>query len=139
MITTGKQTTDEGPYTPLDVASSRLQSKGAAVFVLGIGKDVEPSELIQIASGPKNMFTVDSFEDLNDKANELKRGICILGMYKLFVFHALLKNNLCFCCVGYVGSLKLERPRFDVSVLILFSFLLDTRRDTITLNLYRSS
>ena len=139
MITTGKQTTDEGPYTPLDVASSRLQSKGAAVFVLGIGKDVEPSELNQIASGPKNVFTVDSFEDLNDKAKELKRGICILGMYKLFVFHALLKNNLCFCCVGYVGSLKLERPRFDVSVLILFSFLLDTRRDTITLNLYRSS
>ena len=139
MITTGKQTTDEGPSTPLDVASSRLQSKGAAVFVLGIGKDVDPSELNQIASGPKNVFTADSFEDLEDKANELKRGICILGMYKLFVFHALLKNNLCFCYVGYVASLKLERPRFDVSVLIVFNFLLDTRRDTSAVILYRRS
>ena len=83
MITTGKQTTDEGPSTPLDVASSRLQSKGAAVFVLGIGKDVDPSELNQIASGPKNVFTVDLFEDLDDKADELKRGICVLGIWSL--------------------------------------------------------
>ena len=79
MITTGKQTTDQGAYTPLDEASARLQTKGAAVFVLGIGKDVDTSELNQIASGPKNVFTVDSFEDLNDKANGVKRGICILG------------------------------------------------------------
>ena len=83
MITTGKQTRDEGLSTPLDVASSRLQSKGAAVFVLGIGKDVDPSELNQIASGPKNVFTVDLFEDLDDKADELKRGICVLGIWSL--------------------------------------------------------
>ena len=66
-------------YTPLDIASSRVQSKGAAVFVLGIGKDVDDSELQQIASGPNNVFTVDSFEDLDRKAKEAKRGICILG------------------------------------------------------------
>ena len=79
MITTGKQTTDQGVYTPLDIASSRLQSKGAAVFVLGIGKDVDSSELSQIASEPNNVFRVDSFKDLYNKANEAKRGICILG------------------------------------------------------------
>ena len=66
-------------YTPLDVASSRLQSKGAAVFVLGIGSDVDSSELNEIASRPDNVFTVDSFEDLDDQANETKKGICILG------------------------------------------------------------
>ena len=79
MITTGKQTTDQGVYTPLDIASSRLQDKGAAVFVLGIGKDVDPSELKQIASGPNNVFTVGSVEDLDTKANEAKKGICVLG------------------------------------------------------------
>ena len=67
-------------YTPLDIASSRLQSKGAAVFVLGIGNDVDSSELNQIASGPNNVFTVDSFGELYNKANEAKRGICILGI-----------------------------------------------------------
>ena len=49
------------------------------MFILGIGKDVDSSELNQIASGPNNVFTVDSFKELNNKANEAKRGICILG------------------------------------------------------------
>ena len=79
VITTGTQTTDQGAYTPLDEASTRLQNKGSAVFVLGIGNDVDPSELNQIAAGPKNVFTVDSFEDLEEKANEIKKGICVLG------------------------------------------------------------
>ena len=79
VITTGKQTADQGLYTPLDVASSRIQSKGAAVFVLGIGKDVDTSELTEIASSPDNIFTVDSFKDLHREADEAKRGICILG------------------------------------------------------------
>ena len=88
VITAGKQTTDEGPYTPVDEASSRLQNKGSAVFVLGIGNDVDPSELNQIAAGPKNVFTVDSFEDLDEKANEIKKGICVLGMFcfKLIIY-----------------------------------------------------
>ena len=79
VITTGKQTTEEGPFTPLDEASARLQKKGAAVFVLGIGKDVDPSELDQIASGPDNVFTMDSSDELDEKSDEVKRGICILG------------------------------------------------------------
>lgn len=79
MITTGKQSADQGVYTPLDIASSRLQRKGVAVFVLGIGKDVDDSELDQIASGSNNVFTVDAFEDLDDKVDGAKRGICILG------------------------------------------------------------
>ena len=84
VITTGKQTTDQGAYTPLDEASTGLQSKGSAVFVLGIGKDVDPSELNQIAAGSKNVFTVDSFEDLNEKAKEIKKGICVPGNFTLY-------------------------------------------------------
>ena len=87
MITTGKQTADQGVYTPLDIASSRLQRKGAAVFVLGIGKDVDNSELKQIASGPKTVFTVESFEELNNKANEAKKGICVLGKLVIGLSH----------------------------------------------------
>ena len=58
------------------------------MFVLGIGKDVDSSELIQIASGPNNVFTVDTFSDLENKADEAKRGICVLGI-------ACLGNLLC--------------------------------------------
>lgn len=77
VITTGKQTTDQGVLTDLGVASSRLQSKGAAVFSLGIGEDLDTSELGKIASGPDNVFSVDSFEDLDDKVKEIKRGLCL--------------------------------------------------------------
>ena len=56
------------------------------MFVLGIGKEVDPSELGQIASGPQNVFTVDSFEDLDDKANSIKRGICKLGIVCICLF-----------------------------------------------------
>lgn len=51
------------------------------MFVLGIGKTVDRAELNQIASGPNNTFTVDSFKDLKDKAHEIKRGICTGGIF----------------------------------------------------------
>ena len=79
VITTGKQTADQGVYLPLDIASSRLQSKGAAVFVLGIGEDVDTSELNEIASSPDNVFRVDSFENLDERVPTIRRGICKLG------------------------------------------------------------
>lgn len=50
------------------------------MFVLSIGKDVDSSELNQIASAPGNIFKVDTFRDLYGQANEAKLGICILGM-----------------------------------------------------------
>ena len=59
------------------MASARLQSKGAPVFSLGVGKDVDSSELNKIASEPDNVFRVDSYEDLDSKVKEIKRGICI--------------------------------------------------------------
>ena len=49
------------------------------MFVLGIGKDVDTSELNKIASGRNNVFRVDSFEDLDDNADVIKRGICKFG------------------------------------------------------------
>ena len=80
VIVTGKQTTNQGASTSLGEASRRLQIQGSAVFVLGIGKDVDPKELNEIASGQKNVFTVNSFKDLEKKVHELKRGICVLGI-----------------------------------------------------------
>lgn len=79
VITTGKQAAKD-KYIPLDVISSQLQRKGAEVFALGIGKDVDSSELTQIVSAPSNIFMVDTFAELDDIANEVKRGICVSGI-----------------------------------------------------------
>ena len=57
------------------------------MFVLGIGKDVDTTELNQIASGPDNVFRVDSFKDLYDKAPQAKTGICVLGIVFFRFFH----------------------------------------------------
>ena len=67
------------------------------MFVLGIGKDVDASELKQIASGPNNVFTVDSFEDLDNKANEAKKGICILGIVNNIIFSCIERSSI-YCC-----------------------------------------
>lgn len=77
VITTGKQTKDQGVYTPLDVASNRIQSEESPVFSLGIGKDVDSSELDKIASEPDNVFTVDSYQELDNKVKDVKRALCI--------------------------------------------------------------
>lgn len=90
VITTGKQTAKDN-YTPFDVTSSRLQRKGAEVFALGIGKDVDSSELTQIASAPSNIFMVDNFAALDDIANEVKKRICVSGIDS--EIHTSLTNN----------------------------------------------
>ena len=51
------------------------------MFSLGIGKYVDSSELDKIASGPDNVFTVDSYEELENKVKEIKRGLCIGIVY----------------------------------------------------------
>ena len=57
--------------------SSRLRQKKASVSALGIGNDVEKSELEKIATSPDNVFTIKSFDDLEDKVHRIKRGFCI--------------------------------------------------------------
>ena len=77
LITTGRQSKDQGVYTPLEEGSLRLQRKGVSVFSLGIGEDVDSTELEEVASEPENVFTVDSYGDLNDNVKEIKRSLCI--------------------------------------------------------------
>ena len=77
VITDGKQTTNFGPYTPLEALSLRLQKKKASVFVLGIGGNIDKSELEKIASSPDNVFTVKSFNDLEGKVQQIRNGFCI--------------------------------------------------------------
>lgn len=73
----GKQTTNLGPYTPLEALSLRLQKKRASVFALGIGDNIDKSELEKIASSPDNVFTVKSFDDLESKVQQIRNGFCI--------------------------------------------------------------
>ena len=44
---------------------------------MGIGDDIDKSELEKIASSPDNVFTVKTFDELEDKVHQIKRGFCI--------------------------------------------------------------
>ena len=63
--------------------SSRLQQKKASVFALGIGDDIDRSELEKIATSPDKVFTVKSFDELDDKVHQIKKGFCI-GILNFF-------------------------------------------------------
>ena len=47
------------------------------MFALGIGDDIDNSELEKIATSPDNVFTVKSFDELEEKVHRIKRGFCI--------------------------------------------------------------
>ena len=60
------------------------------MFALGIGDDIDKSELEIIAGSPDNAFTIESFDDLKDKVHQIKTGFCI-GIVKISFL-----NNLLF-------------------------------------------
>ena len=78
MLTAGKQTTDQGSFTPLREASKPLQDKGIEIYVVGIGsnKEVDVNELTQIAGKQENVLTTERFEELVILAEEVSKVAC---------------------------------------------------------------
>ena len=75
MITDGSQT-KTGQFTPLTIASQAIKNKGVTVYAVGVGKGAVRSELLEIASGPGNVLSTSSFEELQKIASELRRQFC---------------------------------------------------------------
>ena len=75
MITDGSQT-KTGQLTPLTIASQGIKNKGVTVYAVGVGKGAVRSELLEIASGPGNVLSASSFEELQKIASELRRQFC---------------------------------------------------------------
>ena len=76
VITDGQQTTDRGRYTELSVASLPLKNKDVIVYSLGIGKNVDATQLNDIASSSKNVFTATSFGELTPVAETIVQSSC---------------------------------------------------------------
>ena len=76
VITDGQQTTDKGPYIPLDAATEGLKSQGITIYSMGIGKQVNVAELAALASGYENVFLAKSFKALEGEVEGIKQEIC---------------------------------------------------------------
>ena len=76
MITDGQQTTDKGPFEPLEQASKGLKDAGVTVYGLGVGTDVNREELVAMASSPGFVFQAQSFQILIDEVENIKAQLC---------------------------------------------------------------
>ena len=85
VITDGKQTRDRDPITPLMEASQGMKDKGITVYALGVGKNVDRTELQKIASSEETLFTAESFKALGIVAQKIKDSLC-KGMKNIVVY-----------------------------------------------------
>ena len=78
VLTAGKQTTNQGSFTPLREASKPLQDKGIEIYVVGIGsnKEMDVNEMTQIAGKQENVLTTERFEELAILAEEVSKVAC---------------------------------------------------------------
>lgn len=81
MLTDGTQTEEPSPVAAAEnliAAAQQLHDKGIDVIALGIGKNVNPFQILNIASDENNIYTAEKFEELlNLVAGELTRRECL--------------------------------------------------------------
>lgn len=84
MLTTGKQTTENGSFIPLNQALELLRGKRVEIFVVGVGskENIDISELIQISRKQENVLTSQKFENLVILAEDLAKVVCGKRLYR---------------------------------------------------------
>lgn len=74
LITDGEQPT--GVADPVDAANV-LRARNCIVFVVPIGSSLANSaEIDAIAGSPHNVFSVDDFNELNSRVQEIMQAVC---------------------------------------------------------------
>ncbi|XP_044176598.1 collagen alpha-1(XII) chain-like [Acropora millepora] len=76
VITDGRQTTDQGPFSELSEASLPLKRKNIQVYSLGIGSRVNQTQLNAIASSAENVFYATSLSEITTAATALIARLC---------------------------------------------------------------
>ena len=82
-MTDGTQTPEPTPEEAEDnlfVAAQHLHDKGIDVLVLGIGKDVNPFQLLTVASDESNLYVAKVFDELLSMVGDLNKRECLGGL-----------------------------------------------------------
>lgn len=84
-LTDGAQTPDPGSL-PLDEASQLLRDQGVKVYALGVGHQVNVTQLRSMVESNSDVFLVDSFVDLLRKSQSIAEKACSeIGSSKLYL------------------------------------------------------
>lgn len=75
VLTDGDQSSDS-KATPLDQAVLPLLQLGVKVLAVGVGSDVSRDELRLIVEKEEDIFTMDDFDELLAKSNQIARAAC---------------------------------------------------------------
>ena len=67
MLTSSSQTKNQGPYTPLLASAQGLRDRGVFIYAFAIGDKVKVSELMDLTSHYRNVFSADDFSSLQSK------------------------------------------------------------------------
>jgi hypothetical protein len=78
-----------------------LKDKGVLVFALGIGSGVSRSQLLEIASNSKSVFSASSFEELKFKVRPILNTICTEGKDNVYVMSKKIMFSLICCFVSF--------------------------------------
>lgn len=76
VLTNGDQSSDP-KATSLDQAVLPLLKLGVRLLAVGIGSDVSRDELRLIVEKDEDIFTVDNFDELLAKSNQIARAACV--------------------------------------------------------------
>lgn len=80
VLTDGTQTPEPSPEISeenLSIAAQSLRDKGVDVLAMGIGKDVNPFQLLTIASDENNLYVAKVFDELLGMVGELSKRECL--------------------------------------------------------------
>ena len=82
VLTDGTQTPGSSPVQSeenLFAAAQNLRDKGVEVLALGVGKNVNPFQLLTIASEEKNLYVAKVFDELLEMVGDLSKRECLGG------------------------------------------------------------
>ena len=80
VLTDGTQTPEPSPDESeenLISAARLLHDKGIEVLAFGIGKDINPFQLLNIASDESNLYVAEVFDQMLDVVGELTSRECL--------------------------------------------------------------
>lgn len=85
LLTTGKQTKDQGRLTSLREVSQSLRDRGVKIYVVGLGSidDIDVNELIQIGGSQEYVVTTDLSEELVALAEEVSKVVCGIKSFEV--------------------------------------------------------
>lgn len=97
VLTDGTQTPEPSPEEAdesLFAAAQRLHDKGIDVLAIGIGRDVNPFQLLTIASDENNLYVARVFDEILDVVGDLTQRECLgRSKFKMHKFRILREDS----------------------------------------------